>query len=843
MTANPNNGAKLLAPGLTGARHAPLVCLAAAFATGIVCDRFLPAPPMVWWLLASLAVTCWWLLHRLAYGRYALLLLIAAACCGGGWHHVQWRYYAADDIGRFATVEPSPVCIQATLLTAPEQSFAPPPDPMEVMPRGDRSYVLLQIQRIRVTSGSNGEASETQWRTASGQCELLVEGHLPGMNAGDTVQVFAKLTRAAPPENPGDFDYENYRRRDRQLCHLKAQYPDCVVVTKRGAAWNWRRWSATVRNAGEAALHEYMPYDQATLAAALLLGKRKQLSYERTEQFFLTGSIHLLAISGLHVGILAYFFFAAGNSGFASRRNTLLATIVFVVLYAIVTGGRTPVVRSAVLVTVFCVSAYCGQKPLSFNTLAGAALVVLMISPAQLFEAGAQLSFLAVATLVYCAPWLARRAIDDPLDRLIAASRPWPLRLWQAAVSYVGRVCLAGLVVWAMALPLAMYHFNLVSPIALLLNPLLMLPVAAGLISGFLVMLTGWLFPPAAVAAGWICGQSLWLLESMVGAAAPVPGGHWYTPGPSLLWVLVFYFGAALLVTAPRLRPVLHWRLAMPACWVAVGMTGAGFAMPDGSKPALRCTVISVGHGSSILLELPDGRNMLYDAGHLAPPETGASTIARVLWSRGIRRLDAVVISHADADHYNCLPALLKKVPVGVVYVSPVMFEQEETSASLAALKHRILEAGVPVRLLSAGNNLEVGAGAEIETLHPLPRGVIGSDNANSIVLRVAYQGRSILLPGDLEPPGLTDVLAEATPPCDVAVAPHHGSPRSKPQAFVDWCQPQYVIISAGRAEYSREYKAGYLRTGVRLLHTAETGAVTVTIEDGQVHVAKWLQD
>jgi len=840
-TAAKTIGAKTLAAGFTGARHAPLVSIAVALAAGIVCDRYLPAPPAVWWSLAVVFLLLWLVNFRRQQPRVAaLFLLLAMGCCGGGWHHVQWRMFAADDIGCFATVDPSPVCLEATLLTAPEQSYAPPPDPMEVMPRGDRSYVVLQIQSIRQQAATGRGGDAVVWRSASGRCEMLVEGHLPGLAPGDRVRVFGKLARAAPPQNPGGFDYGRFQRRDRQLCHLKAQYPDCVVLTQRGSSWNWRRWTAALRNMGETALYANMPRQQASLATALLLGKRKQLSRGRTDRFFVTGSIHLLAISGLHVGILAYFFFAIGS--ISGRRNTLLATIVFVVLYAIVTGGRTPVVRAAVLVSTFCLASYSGRKALSFNTLAAAAVVVLGLSPAQLFEAGTQLSFLAVATLVYCAPWLAPQTVEDPLDRLIAATRPWHIKMLRAAASYAWRLWLTGFVVWAVALPLAMYHFNIVSPVAVFLNPLLMLPVAVGLVSGFVVMLTGWLLPPLALLAGMCCGQSLWLLESAVGLAEPVPGGYWYTAGPAWAWVAVFYLGAAWLVAAPRYRPVLRWRVALPVCWAAVAVAGAGFAMPVGGKPALECTVISVGHGSSVLIELPDGRNLLYDAGHLAPPEAGAAAIARVLWSRGIERLDAVVISHADADHYNCLPALLKKVPAGVVYVSPVMFKDEEKSASLASLRQSIIQAGAPIRYLSAEQNLQAGAGAEIETLHPLARGVAGSDNANSIVLRVQYQGRCILLPGDLEPPGLADVLAEATPVCDVAVAPHHGSPRSQPARFVEWCKPQWVIISAGRAEHMDEYKEGYRRTGAKVLHTAESGAVRVTIRNGDVLVRSWLQ-
>ena len=138
----------------------------------------------------------------------------------------------------------------------------------------------------------------------------------------------------------------------------------------------------------------------------------------------------------------------------------------------------------------------------------------------------------------------------------------------------------------------------------------------------------------------------------------------------------------------------------------------------------MACTFLSVGHGCATVVELPDGRTILYDAGQFSSPGACAQTIAGCLWSRGITHLDAVVISHADADHYNGLPQLMKMISIGAVYVSPQMFDT--SSSSLLALQESIQAAGIPIRYLQAGDRLEIdlasdGYDEEHSDERPLP--------------------------------------------------------------------------------------------------------------------------
>ena len=264
-----------------------------------------------------------------------------------------------------------------------------------------------------------------------------------------------------------------------------------------------------------------------------------------------------------------------------------------------------------------------------------------------------------------------------------------------------------------------------------------------------------------------------------------------------------------LLAAFPQLRPPRRWFTALLALWITVGF---GAATWPRHHDRLDCTFLSMGHGCAVLLELPSGQTILYDAGQSGAPTIGSRTIAECLWQRGMRRLDAVVLSHPDLDHYNALPGLLDKFSVGAVYVSSLMFQKK--NEAVAELKKAIERHRIAVREVRSGDRLRTGGGPAIEVLHPPRFGVLGSDNANSVVLAVDYCGREILLPGDLESPGLDDLLAEEPRRCDVLLAPHHGSRQSNSPELAKWCMPRCVIISGDGRWDSPEVAAPYRALG-----------------------------
>jgi competence protein ComEC len=813
----------------TNSSYHPLVVTATALATGIALDRFGCIALSVAMTFAFVAWLAWFGAWRRGWHcSAAILLLVSVASLGAAWHHCCWGLFAEDELGRAAGPVARPICVEAVALGGPRRIAAPPHDPLSPFPKGDESRLAIAVTAVR--DGST-------WTPASGQALLIVEGHLPGVHAGDRLQIFGNFYASAPPKNPREFDRAAHTRADRRLCQLRSGFPGCVTVTSDSPGVGSAEIIETARDHFQQQLRTHLHHEQSDLAQALLLGAREQLERERTAAFFETGTIHLLAISGLHVGILASLFFVLARMGILPRRLAIVSAAVFVVSYALLTEMRPPVVRATVLVLVTCGAWLLQRRALTFNALALAGIIVLAINPADLFQAGTQLSFLAVGTVVWLRPHLFPEATPDALTRLIARTRPWTTRTAKAVATFVFQITLAGIVIWLVALPLVMYRFHLVAPIAILLTPILWIPISIALLSGFAVLVFGWLFPPIAAVFGWMCDASLTVLEWCVQVAQDVPHGHFWTAGPALWWVIGFYAGLALMAALPRLRPPRRWCATLLVVWIAIGL---GVSMFDrgawiAGDGELDCTFISVGHGCATLLELPGGQTMLCDAGRLGPPSFGTESVSAVLWSRGITHIDAVVLSHADIDHYNILPGLLDRFSVGAVYVSPVMFRDE--TPALSALRTAIEEKGIPIYTVYSGDTLKTECPTRIEVLHPPEKGVLGKDNANSMVLLVEYAGHRVLLPSDIESPGLEDLLAETPVPCDVVMAPHHGSQRSNPAGFSSWCTPKWVIISAGTSSDVSAVAATYEQSAAEVLNTAQVGAVHARLGPDGVHV------
>jgi competence protein ComEC len=817
-----------------GPRYHPLVIVLTAVVGGILFDRFGPLPLWAWWIVASGGLALWGGLawrRRSTPAGFALLLAVAATA--GAWHHCRWHLFVDDDLGRYARREAEPACVDVVALAAPRNVPPSAPDPLQVMPLGNAWRFDADVVALR-----NGAA----WQPVSGRATLLVQGPPPEIRAGDRVRCFVRLSKPQSPQNPGQHDRAAYLRADRVQSRLVAEVPECLTVTEAGSPWSLTRLLAWCRAYGNRTLERCLAPQQAELASAVLLGLREELDSSRNEAFLATGTIHILSISGLHVGILAGALFWIMRRTPLPRGWAVASIALITVLYAMMVDVEPPVVRATVLVLIACMAMYLGRRALGMNSLAAAALVVLALNPAHLFHVGAQLSFLCVVGLI----WIANRRPDGDdeatstkrtLDRLVMRNLGWVRWTLVSVWRSVTGLTLAGFALWLLTLPLVMARFHIFSPVALVLNSVLWLPMSLSVLSGFGVLVFGAICPPLGWLSGWLCDLSFYLLEGGVNLAERLPGSYFWVPGPGDWWLWGFYGGLAVLAASPRLRPHRRWCAALLALWVTVGF---GASMWPRDRNRLDCTFLSVGHGCAALLEFPSGQTILYDAGQMGMPSAGARTIAEFLWDRGLRHVDAVVLSHPDIDHYNALPGLLEKFSVGEVCVSPVMFEKD--TPAVRFLRGAIDSHGVPVREVWAGDRLGVGQGCLAEVLHPPRYGVAGSDNANSLVLAVDYLDREILLPGDLESPGLEDVLAEEPRRCDVLLAPHHGSRRSHSPGLAAWCRPRYVVFSGDGRWHSPEAETPYRAVGGQVLHTHDAGAIHVQIDADGVHASPFVE-
>jgi competence protein ComEC len=767
-------------------------------------------------------------------GLALVYLGVSVAALGAGRHREYRNVYEADDIGAFAGPDAQPVQLRGLLDEEPHIQWQPPASALYSIPRsdlgsGDPTVAVIRCSRLRQAD---------DWLAVSGQAQLIVADHLTNLHVGDEVEVVGRLVASRGPGNPGEFDYASYLRDQRIRAQiLVAKTASGVTRLERGWPSFSSGWLAVLRGWAQRTMDVAMPKESG-VATALLLGESSSMTNEDWDKYIHTGVIHVLAISGQHLVVLAFFLWLSARVLGIRRSRAAWFVALFLLAYSLLTGGRPPVMRSAVMVCVLCAGLILRRRSLLPNTFALAWLIVALLNPTDIFNAGCQLSFLSVAVL-YWGPgrWFRReeeaavlygglgrwfRGAKHPLDRRVEEN--WSM--WQKLAIGFGRAFALSyaitFVIWLCLLPLVAARYQVVSLAGLLIGPPLVLLTSIGLIAGFLLLPLAVLCPPLAPLFAWVTGQCLAVCDALVAFSEPLPYSYGYVGMVPDWWLWIFYPGLLAFLTVECLQKHWRWGLLLGLGWLCVGLLARFIAIPPDE---LRCTFLAVGHGGCTVLETPDGRTLLYDAGALGGPDVTRRQIAPYLWYRGTRRIDEVFLSHADLDHFNGLPALLERFAVGHVTCTPTFEDKKAPGVrlTLAALdKYR-----VPRRIVHAGDRLRAGE-VEFDVLHPPAVGPEGNENARSMVLLVRHAGHTLLLTGDLEGPGLAQVLGFPAVHADIFMAPHHGSRFTNTPELARWAQPKVVVSCEGPPRGAARPPEPYSRMGATFLDTWKNGAVTI---------------
>lgn len=811
-------------------RH-PLVLALMAASAGIVIGRHFGQSPFVWWGGALLLVGAWHFSRRWQRPVIGQVFLLAAVTLFfAGRYNQAISHFLPNDIGYLATDDAQPVVVQGQVSSSLTPVYA------EALSDDEASGRFQSGDQTRFNFRANYLRDGSVWRSVTGNCRVIVDGHLLGVRAGDTVQLSCQLRKPSDAMNPGQFSLADYEASQGFLSRLTVKHPQAVVVIDQSSSWNIRWWIARLRGSLGNSLWERIGPENYGLASAILLGPRENLSDTSVQAFFLTGTIHILAISGLHVGIIASGFLYAARLQWVPQRWAWYGVIVITVLYTLLAESRAPVVRATALIVILCLGNLWRQVSAAWNTLSAAALVVLIWQPGELYQVGALLSFLAVGALASFVPNGLGKYPEDPLERLILNVKPrWQLRVrsvfWKSM-----KMALASLAVWCAVLPLVVHHFHIVTPVGLALNIILFVPVGIALFSGMGTLAFSWLVPPFADLCGWLCGVSLSFMEWSVRECQSLPGGHMWWAGPSEWVVWAYYLGLACLL--PWASMAGRWIGLSLLTFLYVVMAVSGLGRETANQPRFRCTFMSVGHGLSVVMELPDHQLWLYDAGALGDPRFTCDTIARFLWANGHHDIDELLISHSDADHYNAVPGLMQRFAVDRISITSQMAQTRD--APVASLLRMANDHHVEVKVIEEGVTLLDTKEIQIRVVHPDRQAQYSSDNASSAVVEVRAFGRTVLLTGDLEMDGMIALRQRYTCQADVALIPHHGSPHGDPLDFAAWCHARWLVVSGNQSTASLVDQSQFHNEGVRLLHTARNGAITVTIDQQGLRVETW---
>lgn len=801
-------------------RRAPAVAVAAAFACGIALDRGAGFEVTAWLVAGALVWIAWCAAFWQRSSRAAAATLVAACfVAGGARHHLHWSIRPENDIARYAADEPRLARIEGIVAAQPWIKGA---DPQGLGPGGMQADLTVALIECRRLDSDTGPIS------VAGLVRASVAGHLLHAHVGDRVEVQGWLSAPPQPANPGEYDFRDHLRRQKIGATLFVHHPDAVRVLAAGESLALRRWFARIRARCGETFAETVSSKRLAVAEALFLGDRAAMTDEINQAFAESGMMHLLAISGLHVGILAAFIWYGCCALRMNDSSKCLAVITLVTGYAFLTEGRPPVVRATIFVIIFAAGRPWFRQTTLGNTLAIAAIAVLVWNPADLYDVGAQLSFLAVWGMLWCGTlWrdaAARRESDIADVRWRAVAR-W-VRPALRNYSMVAAI-------WLFTLPWVAARFNLISPAGFMLNVVLMPVIGALLCVGYATLFVGLAIPELAFLPGAILDQMLAFLLWSVDAASRWSLGHRYGPGPPGWWLAGYYALLVGLVAArggwiarPRLPEggLVRWGTLLGA-WAIVGLAAP---FPPVPREDFRCTFLSVGHGCAVLLEFPNGRTMLYDAGSLNDGRRAANAVQAALWTSGRRGINSLLVTHADIDHFNGIPHLLSRVPVGNVLIARPFLDWSQPA--VAQFQATVEKARLPVRLVSAGDRLLADERVSLRVLNPPPGTRFDDDNANSIVLEIETAGRRILLTGDLEGPGLDRVVSSQSRPVDVLLAPHHGGAKANVRRLAEWAAPRWVIVSGDRRAPVDRLRGTY-GDEATILSTARSGAIVCRID------------
>lgn len=657
---------------------------------------------------------------------------------------------------------------------------------------------------------------------------------------GDQVHGWLRLRRPRNFGNPGEFDYERHLAR-RGVRVTSFLYRDDeigrVAAARVGLRSEWRR--------GVAALfREHADAEAAAVLAALVLGTGGSLANELRERFARAGVSHLLAVSGLHVGFVAAVAYGSLRWLLARSERLLLwlvvpraaaaLTLIPVLLYAGIAGSNVATGR-AVLMAGVVLGALLVERPRNVPVaLALAALVVIATRPGVTAEVSFQLSFTAVAALLLSMErfqlWWSGWE-EEKLLRL-RPRRAWFLR-WLATYAVVSAAALVA------TTPLVALHFNRVSFIAPLAN-FVITPLIGSLVVP-LGLAAALAFPLSeAVAALFVqaAGPLVTVGLALVAFFADLPGASARVATPPGWMLAAFYAGSALLLVGGRRARHAAMAIAVLGC-TAHGATRVQAWFPP---EATRVTFLSVGQGDCTIVEFPDGRIMVVDGGGLSSGsfDVGERVVASYLWRRGITRVDILVVTHPDWDHFGGLRFLAEAFGPQEVWVGDDGVDAPAWRRFVAAVDL----SGARWVHVRRGDERRFGA-ARVDVLWPPRESMDLRSNDRSVVLALHYAGQRLLLAGDIERRSEQSLVALEGDGLRSRIlkSPHHGSATSSTPEFLDRVAPAAIVVSAGIYNRyglpNRDVVRRYRARGAQVLRTDMHGAVTATVHaDGRILLA-----
>ncbi|HEX6717243.1 MAG TPA: DNA internalization-related competence protein ComEC/Rec2 [Pyrinomonadaceae bacterium] len=755
----------------------------------------------------------------------------------------------------------------------------------------DRLYLSLHVERMAEEPASGRVSLLAPLRDAATADEFRALQ----LHYGARIRVTSALERTGDYRNPGVSTLAEFLDRNGYDATGVVKSPASITRLDNRKIFPPLAWLYDWRARLQQQIDLRFAAETAGVLDAALLGNRYNLSQSASERFREGGTFHVLVISGLHISFIGGLVFLVVRRLTRRRFAQLVFPATVVWAYSIAVGADASVVRASLMFTFAGLAPILFRQSTSLNALGGAALLLLIYSPKEIFDPSFQLTFLSVLAIVVIAwplllrmseigAWYPRRSTPYPpacsrlfksfCEILFWSEKKWEheralsshnyrlfkstTALWleryylQSYLRYVFGAVVVSVSVQIVLLPLMIIYFHRLSLASLLLNIVVSVLLAVLIAIALLALLVSSLSPGLAAPLFKLADGINWL---MVHSVDPFSRFNWAT------FRLPEYSGWSAFVYATHYVPLLllvialsHWqplalgvqrqcklhRYVLPTSFIQLVLLAVLVLHPLSSDRAdgrLRIDFLDVGQGDSALVTMPDGTTLLVDGGGSitsgSARRIGETVVSEYLWWRGLSKIDYVLATHADADHIDGLNDVLKNFSVRGALIA----RRPANDPEFLKFSQTLAETRTHAETIEAGDVIDFGS-VQVSVLWP-PVGGETSNNNDSIVLRIQFGERSILLTGDIEQAAEKSLIAlQQQLRADVVKVPHHGSKTSSTENFVLATKAQFAIISVGRHSMfghpHKEVVERWEANGATVLTTGHSGTITITT-DGHV--------
>ncbi len=627
---------------------------------------------------------------------------------------------------------------------------------------------------------------------------------------GDTLIAAGIFSRYPRARNPGEFDYRKYQSFNRLYFQFSVEYPWEMKILPCTTP-NAGSWVAGIREQVHDLFQNALSAEGAAFADALILGNRDMIDENIIDTYSQLGVIHVMAVSGLHVGFVVLILLILSQIIPVNYRYRVMIVLIGLFFYAWLIDFRPSVFRASTMAGFFLLASAFERRYRTLNILGLAAIIILAIDPLQLFMLGFQLSFVAVLGII-----LIYERMSDILElKGIKIADMHPL------VKYFAGMLLVSFAAFLATIPITAYHFRTIPVYGILVNILVIPAIGFIVINLFLVVLAGIIWSPAGEFLAALPDTLIRLLNISLTGLQQIGLGALQIPHFPWVWTILAYVCMVLFVLwkyAAAKRIFLYGSL--------LGINVLVFVYGN-STDTFRVTFFDVGQADAALIEAPDNVNILIDAGDQSLySDSGKRVLIPYFQYQGIDHLDILVLSHPHADHIGGALSVLNALPVQEIWTINEVYNSDLYKQILATADNQ----GVTIRQITAGYDTTIGA-MNIVTYFPL-QGFTGDNiNNHSIVQKFCYGENSVIFSGDIEVE-IDEILYpfDSLLNAEIFKVPHHGSITSSSVKLLELVSPDHAVISVGKGNKfghpSEIVLERYAQAGISAYLTQDHGAV-----------------